>query len=320
MDDERPVLGMPREVHQQATVDPSVKLGARVAVGPHCDLAAGVTLGDDSTLAPNVVIEPDVHVGPGASIGAGACLAAGSVVGSAVKIGPNATLLGQEHSDDGSVLEGSTTTVADGAFIGANATVLAGVAVGTRASVGAGAVVTRDVPPHAIVVGAPARIVGYESSPRFTASRRIPTSSLSDDECPLSIGRATVSRLPQVDDLRGSLSFGEVGAHLPFPPQRYFLVFGVPSREVRGEHAHITLHELLVCVSGECSVAVDDGKERAEVVLDRPNMALHLPPMVWASQYRYSPDAVLLVLCSDVYKADDYIRSYDEFRQQVGHG
>ena len=91
------------------------------------------------------------------------------------------------------------------------------------------------------------------------------------------------------------------------------MVFNVPTVEVRGEHAHRELHQFLICLKGQCTVAVDDGHHRDEVVLDRPNVGLHLPPMIWASQYQYSPDAVLLVLASDVYKAEDYIRDYDEY-------
>ena len=119
--------------------------------------------------------------------------------------------------------------------------------------------------------------------------------------------------MPRVIDLRGSLTFGEVPTHLPFEPIRYFLISEVPSSEVRGEHAHRTLHQLLICVQGEVAVAIDDGSERGELVLDRPDVALHLPPLVWGRQYRYSSDAVLLVLASDVYDDADYIRTYDEF-------
>ena len=72
-----------------------------------------------------------------------------------------------------------------------------------------------------------------------------------------------------------------------------------------------------MCVKGACSVVVDDGKSRAEVRLDTPGLGLYIPPMVWGIQYKYSPDAVLLVLASDPYDADDYIRNYDEFLAAV---
>jgi dTDP-4-dehydrorhamnose 3,5-epimerase-like enzyme len=119
--------------------------------------------------------------------------------------------------------------------------------------------------------------------------------------------------MPLVKDLKGSLTFGENEQHVPFLVQRYFVVFDVPSREVRGEHAHRTLHEFLICLRGSCAVALDDGRFRDEVALDRPTIGLYVPPMVWRVHYKYSADAMLLVLASDLYDPDDYIRDYDQF-------
>ncbi|MBK6510569.1 MAG: WxcM-like domain-containing protein [Haliea sp.] len=123
----------------------------------------------------------------------------------------------------------------------------------------------------------------------------------------------TWHRLPLAIDLRGSLSVGEIGQQIPFEVLRYFLVFDVPSAETRGEHAHRECHQFLVCVAGEVAVVADDGKKRQEFRLDRPNLGIHLPPMTWGVQYKYSADAVLLVLASRHYSAADYIRDYDEF-------
>jgi hypothetical protein len=64
-------------------------------------------------------------------------------------------------------------------------------------------------------------------------------------------------------------------------------------------------------------VVVDDGQNRFEVILDKPTLGLHVPPMVWATQYKFTSDAVLLVLASNIYKADDYIRNYDEYLKLV---
>jgi hypothetical protein len=113
--------------------------------------------------------------------------------------------------------------------------------------------------------------------------------------------------------MRGNLTVAEHGRYLPFIPKRTFLVFDVPSREVRGEHAHRTLHQFLQCVHGSCSLVVDDGQHREEIVMDTPVIGVYLPPMVWGIQYKYTPDAKLLVLASDAYDPDDYIRDYDEF-------
>ena len=126
-------------------------------------------------------------------------------------------------------------------------------------------------------------------------------------------GGARLYELPRITDARGSLSFAEIHQALPFAALRYVLIFGVPSREIRGEHAHRALDQFLVCVHGSCSVRLFDGDESEEILLNRPDLGLHLPPMVWASQYNYSADAALLVLASDIYREQDYIRDLDEY-------
>ena len=121
--------------------------------------------------------------------------------------------------------------------------------------------------------------------------------------------------LTRVNDLRGSLVAGNVPSEVPFVPQRFFVVFGVPTKDVRGEHAHLTCEQFLVCTAGSVAVVVDDGSSRHELVLDSPDVGLYVPPLTWAVQYKYSPDASLLVLASQPYDAGDYIRDYDEFLQ-----
>lgn len=259
-------------------------LASDVVTGEGCRIAEDAVLATGVSLAHNVVVDAGAHIGAETSVGAGAFIGEHAIVHESVVIGPNAV-------------------------------VAAGTTVGTHAQLTAGSVATRDVPAFAIAEGNPARIIGYRSSPAYEADRRLRASSLDPGSMPMALGRATLHEFPRVDDLRGGLVFGEIDAHLPFAPLRYFTVFDVPSREVRGEHCHKTLHELLICVHGECTVMVNDGTERAEVVLDRPDVALHLRPMTWTAQYQYSSDAVLMVLCSHVYEADDYIRTYAEFER-----
>jgi dTDP-4-dehydrorhamnose 3,5-epimerase-like enzyme len=155
----------------------------------------------------------------------------------------------------------------------------------------------------------PARITGYGNTSAPLAPQRI----AGDEPRALAVSGAKLHRLPLIEDLRGALTFGEIDLHLPFQPKRFFVVFDVPSREVRGEHAHRQLHEFLVCLRGSCAVALDDASSRDEVVLDKPTIGLHVPPKLWRVHYKYSPDAILLALCSDKYDASDYIRDYDEF-------
>jgi hypothetical protein len=204
--------------------------------------------------------------------------------------------------------------VKEGASLGARAVCVAPVTVGRWAMVGAGAVVTRDVPPFAIVTGNPARIRGYAGADRMglDGGRGEPGAPQ-----PANAHGARLVDLHSVDDLRGRLSVGEVGAQLPFPPRRVFFVYDVPTVEVRGEHAHRTLEQVLICVHGSLAVVVDDGHGRAEFRLDSPSRGLYIPPRVWAIQYGYSRDAVLMVLASHCYESGEYIRDYDEFRQIV---
>ncbi len=127
------------------------------------------------------------------------------------------------------------------------------------------------------------------------------------------VGGVTFHRLPVIGDARGDLSVGEFERDIPFVPKRYFMVFDVPSEETRGEHAHRECHQFLICVRGRCSVIIDDGVRRREIVLDHLSQGLHLPPMTWGTQHRYSPDAVLIVFASHHYDAADYIRDYADF-------
>jgi len=102
---------------------------------------------------------------------------------------------------------------------------------------------------------------------------------------------------------------------LPFEPRRVFLVRDVPAGEVRGEHAHLALHQFLVCVAGGCSLVIDDGRQRKEIRLDVPTLGVHVPPMIWSPVHAFTSDAVLLVLASTPYDPDDYVHDYDEFRR-----
>lgn len=111
----------------------------------------------------------------------------------------------------------------------------------------------------------------------------------------------------------GTLIVGEHPTQLPFSAERIFTLLGIPEGEVRGTHAHRECEQFLVCLSGSVTAVVDDGTTREEVVLDRPSLGLYMPALTWGTQYRYSSDAVLLVLASHAYDADDYIHDYDEF-------
>jgi UDP-2-acetamido-3-amino-2,3-dideoxy-glucuronate N-acetyltransferase len=133
------------------------------------------------------------------------------------------------------------------------------------------------------------------------------------DVTPVGVRGVFLYRFPSVKDPRGDLTVGEFENEFPFRPKRYFIVSGVPSGEIRGEHAHKQCHQFLICAYGQCSVTVDDGTTRLEVVLNQPSMGIHVPPMIWGRQWQYSADAALLVFASELYDPNDYIREYDAF-------
>jgi UDP-2-acetamido-3-amino-2,3-dideoxy-glucuronate N-acetyltransferase len=305
-------------VHPAALVEAGAVIGPRTRVWAFAHILPGAVLGSDCNVCDHVFIEQGVRIGDRVTVKPGVQLWLGVTVEDDVFLGPNATFTNDLFPRSKNYPpERPRTLVRRRASIGANATILAGTVIGSNAMVGAGAVVTRDVPPNAVVTGNPARIVGYVDSHANTPLQA--TRHTGPAEA-LSVRGARILEMPVVSDMRGLLSFGQYDEHLPFPPRRYFVVYDVPGKDVRGEHAHRTLHQLLLCVKGSVSIVLDDGRGRDEVGLDRPQIALYVPPMVWTSQYRYSGDAVLLVLASDVYDADDYIRDYDEFLRTAGEG
>lgn len=222
------------------------------------------------------------------------------------------------------VLAGDGIVLRDGTRLDAACVIGEGVTVGQGAWVRAGSVVLRSVPPNAIVEGNPAQVVGYLNS-SDSESRPVPrhidihgfNNMARPARVALGVGESALYLMRRITDARGSLTVGEVPTEVPFSPARYFTVFDVPSIELRGEHAHRLCKQFLICMHGSCRVLLDDGTQRCEVTLDRPDMGVFMPEMIWGTQYRYSADAVLLVFASRAYEANDYLRSYDEFMSEV---
>jgi acetyltransferase-like isoleucine patch superfamily enzyme len=303
----------PNGLCESAAVGPGTRIWAFAHVLP------GARIGADCNLCDGVFVENDVVVGDRVTVKCGVQLWDGVTLEDDVFVGPNATFTNDPRPRSRQRPERfSRTVVRRGASIGANATILPGLEIGQQAMVGAGAVVTRSVPPFAVAIGNPARIVGYVDSTSTVAEERAPAAEAAPTAGAVGVGAAALCELPLVKDLRGNLSVGEFERSVPFRPKRYFLVFDVPSKEVRGEHAHKRCDQFLVCVRGSIAVVVDDGTRRREVALDRPNLGLLIPAGIWGIQYKYSADAVLLVFASDYYDPDDYIRSYAEFQRWLG--
>jgi len=299
--------------HSAAIVE-TENIGPGTRIWAFVHILPGAQIGADCNLCDHVFIENDVVVGDRVTIKSGVQLWDGVRIEDDVFIGPNVTFTNDPFPRSKQHLEKyMTTLVQKGVSISANATLLPGITIGKNAMIGAGAVVTKDVPPNAILLGNPAKITGYISTSPVESKHLESVTDLQS----LTVKGVRLIRLSRIVDLRGSLTFGEFDQHLPFIPKRYFVISDVPSMEVRGEHAHRELHQFLVCLRGSCMVIVDDGKSRDEIILDRPEFGVYLPPMIWGIQYKFTSDAILLVLASDVYDADDYIRDYGQFKELV---
>jgi len=285
--------------------------------GDYAHIFSKADIGINCVIGDYVLIENNVKIGDNVTIKSGAQLCEGVTVENNVFIGPQVSftndLFPRSKEKNKALL--TKTILREGSSIGANATILAGKEIGKNAMIGAGSVVTKNVPPNAIVAGNPAQIIRYTEVKKISKSKLDISEKLSGyrGKEDLMVSGAALYKLPIIKDLRGNLSFAEYGQYLPFIVKRYFIVFDVKSREVRGEHAHKKLHQFLVCVKGSCSVVIDDGTNIKEIELSTPEYGLHIPPMVWGTQYKYSEDAVLLALTSDKYDESDYIRDYNQF-------
>ena len=122
---------------------------------------------------------------------------------------------------------------------------------------------------------------------------------------------------PALGDERGSLVALEAEKTVPFPIKRVYYIFGTNAGVSRGFHAHKRLQQVALCITGKCRMILDDGRQRNEVWLDSPNKGLIIGDLVWREMHDFSEDCVLLVLASEHYDEADYIRNYNDFKNQV---
>ncbi len=122
-----------------------------------------------------------------------------------------------------------------------------------------------------------------------------------------------IIELPRHLDRRGNLSVVENGIHIPFDMKRAFFIYDVPGGESRAGHAHHTLYQFIIAVGGSFTVHLDDGVEQESILMNKPYVGLLVKPGTWSHLVDFSSGAVALVLASDFYNEDDYIRNYDEF-------
>ncbi len=114
-------------------------------------------------------------------------------------------------------------------------------------------------------------------------------------------------------DDRGMLIALEQNKDIPFEIKRVYYMYDTVQGVRRGYHAHKQLEQILICIHGSCKILMDNGKEKETVLLDKPYEGLYISNNIWREMYDFSPDAVLMVLASEYYTEDDYIRNYEDF-------
>lgn len=123
-----------------------------------------------------------------------------------------------------------------------------------------------------------------------------------------------IIQLPKILDDRGNLSFIEAPNNIPFDVKRVYWIYDVPGGEKRGGHAYKNLYELFIAISGSFDITIDNGKEFKKYSLNRSYEGLYVPKMLWRSLDNFSTNSLCLILASESYNPDDYIRDYKEFQ------
>lgn len=123
--------------------------------------------------------------------------------------------------------------------------------------------------------------------------------------------------LPKIIDERGNLSFIEAPRNIPFDIKRVYWIYDVPGGEKRGGHAYKNLYELIIAISGSFDVTVDTGKEIKKFTLNRSYKGVYIPKMVWRSLDNFSTNSLCLILASNNFDQEDYIRDYNDFKSLI---
>lgn len=129
---------------------------------------------------------------------------------------------------------------------------------------------------------------------------------------------AKIIEITKIADRRGNLSVVEAMKDIPFSIARAYWVYDVPGGECRGGHAHRKLRQLIIALSGSFHVTLDDGKDRRTILLNHPYQGLIVETGIWRTLDDFSSGAVCLVLASEPFEEEDYIRDYDEFLAYKG--
>ena len=125
----------------------------------------------------------------------------------------------------------------------------------------------------------------------------------------------SIIKMSKVHTESGNITVAENGSNIPFVVRRVYYLYDVPGGEIRGGHAHYELEQYIIAASGSFEVILDDGVNRKRIFLNRPNLALHVVPGLWRELDNFSSGSVCLVLASNLYEEEDYIRDYEEFKK-----
>lgn len=128
-----------------------------------------------------------------------------------------------------------------------------------------------------------------------------------------SVEDCKIIELPRVNDPRGNLTFVEGSIHIPFEINRVYYLYDIPGGSDRGAHAHKNLHQVVIAMSGSFDIELDDGHNKKKFSLNRSYYGLYICPMMWRLLDNFSSGAVCMVLASEKYTEDDYIREYSKF-------
>jgi hypothetical protein len=127
------------------------------------------------------------------------------------------------------------------------------------------------------------------------------------------VHNSKIIELPKIEDVRGNLTFIESGNHIPFNIERLYWIYDVPGGQKRGGHAYKMLKEFIIALSGSFDVVLNDGKKEKRISLNRSYRGLYVPNLIWRSLENFSTNSVCLILASEKYNENDYIRDFNNF-------
>jgi len=133
----------------------------------------------------------------------------------------------------------------------------------------------------------------------------------------ISVYDCSVVNLPKIQNRAGNITPVHNSVEIPFDIKRVYYLYDIPGGEDRGAHAHKECHQFLIAASGSFEVLLNDGSIQRIIHLNRPYMGLHIPPMIWASEINFSSGAICLVLASEKYDENDYVREYSTYLKTI---